>query len=233
MLKPLGGFTWGIPGKFYWGHFMRNVRSANFAIAFLLIGGLGLGGCTTAVIELAKKALEDRSSEDQVTDTKIGAGILERLAGRDKGLLLDVSTDTWEQRVMLTGTLDSAGEKAAVEKLVAADKRIKAIYRHIKIVKKATKNQRRAQSEKKGAEKKGGIGQTVNDLWIETKISAQLLTTKKVTSVNYRWRSVLNDLYVIGRARTPAERANVLKIIRETEGVKSVQHHIAIKPAKK
>lgn len=210
----------------------RMIRS--FAIAALVAGGLGVGGCTTIVTEVAQKAWEDRSTDDQVIDTKIGAGILNRLADRDKGLLLDVSTDVWEQRVLLTGTLDNAREKRAVEALVRKDARIKRFHSHIRIVSKKARKARRTQAEKKDSgEKKGGFGQTVNDFWIETKIKAQLLVAKNVTSVNYRWRSVLNHLYVIGRSGSGDERKKVLRIIRETEGVVSVRHYIQIKPVKK
>ncbi len=205
----------------------------NLVIPMLLLSGLGLGGCTTLVTEVAQKAWEDRTTEDQATDTKIAAGILERLFDRDKGLVIDVSADVWEQRVLLTGTLDNAKERAAVEGLVRKDKRIKRLYRHIRIVSKNAKAARRKQAEKKDSEKKSGFGQTVNDFWIETKIKGQLVFAKNVTSVNYRWRSVLNHIYAIGRAGSKIERDKVLRIIRETEGVKSVRHYIQIKPVKK
>lgn len=193
----------------------------------------GLGGCATVITEAAQKAWEDRSTADQVTDTKIAAGIIGRLSDRDTGLILDVSTDVWEQRVLLTGTLDKASERRAVERLVAKDKRIKRLYKHIRIVSPKAKKVRRKAAEKKDSEKKSGFGQTVSDFWIEAKIKLQLLTAKKVTSVNYRWRSVLNDIYIIGRAATKAERDKVLGIIRATEGVKKIRHFIQIKPVKK
>jgi hyperosmotically inducible protein len=129
--------------------------------------------------------------------------------------------------------LDSVSEKAAVEKLVRKDDQIKRLYSRIRIVTKAAKKKRRAQAKSKDdAEKSGGVGQTVNDFWIETKIKAQLLTSKGVTSVNYRWRSVFNDVFIIGRARSATERRKVLKTIRNTEGVKSVRSYIRIKPVK-
>lgn len=111
-----------------------------------------------------------------------------------------------------------------------ACKRIKKLYRHIVIVSKAKKEERRADAGEKDSGKKGGVGQSVNDFWIETKIKLQLLTADRVTSVNYRARSVLNRIFVIGRAGSVAERNKVLEIIRQTEGVKSVRHYIEIKP---
>ena len=120
-----------------------------------------------------------------------------------------------------------------MEKLVRQDDKIKRVYSHIRIVTKAEKDKRRAQAKSKdNAEKSGGVGQTVNDFWIETKIKAQLLTSKGVTSVNYRWRSVFNDVFIIGRARTATERKKVLKTIKDTEGVKTVRSYIRIKPVK-
>ncbi|HJM43783.1 MAG: BON domain-containing protein [Nitrospinota bacterium] len=68
---------------------------------------------------------------------------------------------------------------------------------------------------------------------METKISARLLTTKGVTSVNFRWRSVGYRVFTIGRARSVWERDTVLRVIRETKGVKSVKHFIQVKPLKK
>ena len=55
----------------------------------------------TFLMETGKKAFEDRSTEDQVTDTKIASGILAGLTDKDKSLLLDV------QRRRLGATRDA------------------------------------------------------------------------------------------------------------------------------
>jgi osmotically-inducible protein OsmY len=70
-----------------------------------------------------------------------------------------------------------------------------------------------------------------NDFWVETKISAKLLSAPNVTSVNYRWRSVRNTLYVIGCAQSKQELAQVLAIIKATDGVARVKSFIEVKPA--
>jgi osmotically-inducible protein OsmY len=212
---------------------MKFDRSGRVLILAILPVFLFLTGCATVITEGAQRIWEDRSAEDQAIDLGISGGILSRLSERDAGLVIDVSTDVWEGRVLLTGVLDSASEKAAVEKLARQDDQIKRVYSHIRIVSKAAKNERRAQAKNKDqAEKSGGVGQTVNDFWIETKIKAQLLTAGGITSVNYRWRSVFNDVYIIGRAKTATEREKVLKTIRETEGVKSIRSYIRVSPVK-
>ena len=187
-------------------------------------------GCVPVAIEAAKKAWEDRSTEDQVTDAKIYGGILSRLSDKDKNLLLDVSADVWEGRVLLTGTFDSRKTHREVLSLVRRDKRIRGFYEEVRIVTKAEKERRRKQRESGKGKEEGGA---VNDFWIEIKINARLLTTKGVTSVNFRWRSVRFRVFTIGRARSVWERDTVLRVIRETEGVKSVKHFIQVKPMKK
>jgi len=202
------------------------VRSAHKIFAIFIVSIL-LNGCMTVMTETAKKALETRTTEDQVTDTKIGTGILDRWTDKDKGLILDVSADVWEQRVLLTGTLDDAALIKEVVAIASQDSRIKTVYNEILLVSKAEKEKRREEQKDK---KEGGMGQSVNDFWIATKIQAQLLTADGVKSVNFRWRSVLNKAYVIGRARFQGEKEAVLKIIKETKGVVSVTEYIQVIP---
>ena len=197
---------------------------------FILVGcfmAMTFSGCASVVTSAAQKAWENRSTEDQVTDSKIHTGILNKLKNKDKGLLLDVNVDVWEQRVLLTGTLDDSGVRAEVVSLAKQDSRIKAFHSHIQVVTPEEKEARRKQKEEGGGEKKEEGG-AINDFWIETKIKAQLLTQSNVGSVNYFYRSVMNKIYVIGKAANSIEKSLVLSIIRETEGVQSVQEYIAV-----
>ena len=202
----------------------------NHSMYAILMVGILCSGCATVIMETGKKAFEDRNTEDQITDTKIATGVLSRFSDRDKSLLLDVNVDVWEQRVLLTGTLDNPQEKQAVAELVNSDSRITKIYNDIQIVTKVEKEARREKAEGGNKNSKEGIGQTVDDIWINTKIEAQLIAQKGVTSVNYRWRSVRNNVSLIGRANSSAELAKVLDIIKATKGVESVKHYVEIKP---
>ena len=212
---------------------MRHRHEGVVIAGLVLVTAFGLTGCPQILMETAKKTMEDRITDDQVTDTKIGAGILSSFSDKDKSLLLDVNVDVWEHRVMLTGTLDDPKMRQDVVQMVRADQRVRKLYDEIQIVTKAEKDQRREAAKSKDEPKKEGVGQAVNDFWIETKISAQLITTRGVTSVNYRWRSVRNVLYLIGRARSEEELKTVLEIIRSTEGVSQVKHFVEIKPVVK
>lgn len=169
-------------------------------------------------METGEKALEDRSTENQVTDTKMATNFLSDLSGKDKGLLLDVNVDVWEQRVLLTGTLDDPNVRDEVVQMAKADARHKALYDEIQIVTPEEKERRRKQVEQQDKKDTEGMGQTVDDFWIAAKIEAQLIAAKGVTSVNYRWRSVRNQVYLIGRTRSQAELDKVLDIIQTTKG---------------
>ena len=203
----------------------------NLALGYIATAGLFMAmtfsGCTTLITSTAQKAWEIRSTEDQVTDSKIHTGILDKLKNKDKSLLLDVNVDVWEQRVLLTGTVDKQSLTSEIESLAKKDSRIKVLHNEIKVVTTEEKEALRKQKEE-GGDGKSGVGQFVNDFWIETKIKAQLLTESKVGSVNYFYRSILNDIFVIGESTSSEEKSLVLSIIRGTEGVLSVQEYIEV-----
>ncbi|MDA0998937.1 MAG: BON domain-containing protein, partial [bacterium] len=119
---------------------------------------------------------------------------------------LDVNTEVWKGLVLLTGTLDSAAMRSAVEQMARMDSRVRAVYNEILIVTPAEKEERREATQQKGEPKQGKIGQFVNDVWINAKIRAKLLTTRAVKSVNYRWNAVRGQVAIIGTARTEDEK---------------------------
>lgn len=177
--------------------------------------------------EVAQKVWEDRTTETQVTDVKIHTRIFQYLSNIDGQLPIDVNTDVWRRRVMFTGAIDSAALSRRIEKHARADTRTRAVYNHIRIVSKKEKEQRR---QRQGAEASATekAGQVVSDAWIGAKIKVRLLAAGDIKSLNYRWQSVLGRVYIIGHAKTRAERNIVLGILRTTKGVQSVTSHIEI-----
>ena len=196
------------------------------ALMILLVLSVGINGCATLATEVAKKAWEDRSTADQVADSKMSIRMLDHLSEIDKGLLLDVGVDVWEGRMLLTGALDDAKVRGDIVDFAKQDPRLKRLYTKIIIVRPEEKGKRRKEIEAGKEEDEGGA---VSNFWIETKISIQLLTANSVTSVNYRWRSVDKVVYVLGRAKNDLEKSYVIEIISKTEGVKSVKEFIEVK----
>jgi osmotically-inducible protein OsmY len=180
-------------------------------------------------METAKKAHEDRSTEQQWVDTQIASSILTSLGDKDKSLMLDISADVWEQRVLLTGTVVDQATRQDLVRRIKTDARVFKVYDEIQVVSREEQARRRAAAHPP-AHRREGTERVINDVWIETKISAQLLAARNVTSVNYRWRSVRSTVYVIGRALSRAELNAVLGIVRGTEGVNQVKPFIDVKP---
>jgi osmotically-inducible protein OsmY len=204
---------------------LRRVLFLLLALAALL----SASGCASVLIEGAKKSVEDRHTSDFFTDTQIGTSLFSSLAQKDASLAMDVNVDVWEQRVLLTGTVTDARTRAEVAQLARADKRVLRVYDEIQIVSAAELARRRAAASKRDASKKEGIERFVNDYWIETKISGQLISTRDVASVNMRWRSVRNVVCVIGRASTQQEYRRAMDSIRSVEGVQQVKSFVEVK----
>lgn len=198
-------------------------------LAATLLGALALGGCSTnsIVANVAKAAFEDRLAEEQITDAKIKASIAERLISIDKMLIVDLNVDVWKTRVMVTGVLSDAKRRNLVAGAVQQDGRISYYYNDAVIVTEDQQVQRREWKEKAqaGAQKAAEI---FDDVWIETKISAQLIAAEGITSVNYRWRSVLGVVYILGQAQTAQEWIAVQSIVKGIKGIKSLKTHVLV-----
>ena len=173
--------------------------------------------------------LEDRTGNDQWLDTQIKSGILGEFSNVDHTYLMDVNIDIWEQNVMVTGMVDSKGKYYDVMSLVKQDNRIKTVYDHLVIADQETIDAyHQAEDEYgKNAVPTDSATQSVSDVWIESQIKALLLAEKGVSSVNYRWQSVQNVVYIMGEAQSDAELEKVLSIVRRIKGVTKVVSHIA------
>jgi hyperosmotically inducible protein len=202
-------------------------------------GGIGrvlktVSVCALLAVPLAacgplQMPLEDRTGNDQWLDTQIKSGILGEFSKVDHTYLMDVNIDIWEQNVMVTGMVDSKGKYYDVMSLVKQDNRIKTVYDHLVIADQETIDAyHRAEDEYgKNAVPTDSATQSVSDVWIESQIKALLLAEKGVSSVNYRWQSVQNVVYIMGEAQSDAELEKVLSIVRRIKGVTKVVSHIA------
>ena len=200
---------------------------------------LWAGGCVPVGVMVAKKtltsALEDRSFEQGLEDAKIHAHLLKEYLRVDSGLPVDVNTDVWEGRALLTGAVDAAWKREAVLRIARGDPRIRALYDHILLGSADGAERGCAAAGTAPAEERDivKIGRIAGDAWIKAKLKAQFLATEGVRSVNYRWQSARGRVYIIGRARTEQEKKIVLQIIRGTKGVLRVREYIEIKPPRR
>ena len=137
---------------------------------------------------------------------------------------MDVDTNVWEGRVLLTGVVDTERKREAVLSIARGDPRIKAIYSHIVLGSSAEVERNRVAGKTKPAVERDivKLSRIASDAWIEAKLKGQFLTAEGVNSVNYRWQSMRNKVYNHRPgARTELEKKLVLQIIRGTKGCDS------------
>jgi osmotically-inducible protein OsmY len=133
------------------------------------------------------------------------------LSNKYRDLFLDVNTNVYEDRVLLTGSVESVSDKRRATLLVRSIKGVKRVINELQVT------------------DDGSLQETANDLWIETKLKARLVGAKGVSSINYRWRSVNGVVYFIGVAQDREELAKVVRIARGTGHVNKVVTHVRIK----
>lgn len=195
---------------------MIHLSSKIRGVAALALVGL-LAACTqpTGLVNVASSPAEDRSIETLRDDTAITFDINEILLGEKyRDLFAEISTDSYERVVMLTGTVKFAQNKQRATDLVRSVKGVKRIVNELQVTSDY------------------GVGAAANDLWIETKLKVLLLGTKGIRSINYRWRSVNGTVYLIGAGRSQQELNTVIDVIRKTERVKRVVNHAWVRPPK-
>jgi osmotically-inducible protein OsmY len=177
--------------------------------AFLMLSSAVLSGCA---IDAATTVAENRPFSNVVTDTEIKTNITKRLLSPDTNdLFFDVSTDAYEGRVMLTGSVKTARDRDRAAALAQGLRGVKIVYNEIQVT------------------NKGGFSNAANDVWINAKLKAKYLAEKGIKSINLRWRVVNSRVYLLGFARSEKERRLMIALTKDTNHVTGVVDHIAVK----
>ncbi len=180
--------------------------------ALALITALGGCGSPAVVVDVATTVAEDRTMGSVLDDATIKIKLNEQLL-RDKfrDLFFKVNTDIYEGDVMLTGDVKTTADRRRAGRLVKGINGIRRVYNEIQV---------------SGT---GGLKETANDVWIETKLRARLTDAKGVKSINYRWRAVNRVVYLFGLAQDRDELDRVKGIVRVTKHVMRIVSHIRLK----
>jgi osmotically-inducible protein OsmY len=183
-------------------------RVASVAV-YLVLAGTVMSGC---VIDATTTVVEDRPFSKVFKDTETKANITKRLLRPENNdLFFDVSSDAYEGRIMLTGSVKSESDRQRAAALVQGLRGVKIVYNEIQVT------------------GKDGFQNTANDLWINAKIKAKYFAETGVKSVNLRWRVVNGVVYLLGFARSEKERKLTIALTKNTNYVTGVIDHIAVK----
>ena len=178
--------------------------------AFAQLGNVLLGPKT-----IVEHAAESRSFADQAKDNEI---VLKVNALMAKLGSLQAATEIYEQRLLITGLFD---DKSKYDRFYAGVKDIggiKQLYWHA-VYRSADEQQ----------SDKSLIGWS-KSLELATKAGAKLTLAMKTTEQNYHvCIDCFANAYVIGRAKTNAERDRALAAVRGTDGVRKTINYVAVR----
>ena len=162
-------------------------------------------------VDAATTIGEHRSFYATAEDYSTKSEIVSRFV--DENLALDVSADVYQGRVMLTGLVKSAAIRKKAEELARQIPAVHELFNDLQIT------------------EEGGIGVTLSDLSIETRMKVMLVMAEGVNSINYRWRANKGVVYLLGTADSAEELAHVVSLASETEGVREVVVHVTSQEA--
>ena len=159
---------------------------------------------------------EDRSSADIGTDVKIKAAIVSKITDQMGSDVISVSTDVYEQDVMLTGMVETKKQQQQAGTIAKSVKGVKKVYNEVIVHKKTDRD-------------KGAVEGFVDDTVIEKKINALLLEGKGVNVTNFRWHAVGGHVFLFGRALSKTELNKAIKIVKAIKGVSMVTSRVKLK----
>lgn len=197
---------------------MNNILKINymsrrfFALILLLCIA---SGCTTAYVTGASKAVlidkEERSFNNYVEDTIILAQLKNVYFSNNEKIFFNVSVEVLEGRVLLTGDVEQIDERIEATKLAWSIEGVAEVLNEIQI------------------NNDDSILDYADDLVMKTKINAKLLIRKDIFNLNYSVEVVNGVVYLIGIAQNEKELNLVIKISKNTFGVKNVISYVRLK----
>jgi hyperosmotically inducible protein len=167
----------------------------------------------TIVGKAVSTAMDVRTKTEVKNDVEISTSASKRLLDDKSAEWGGVSLLVFAQHVVIAGAVKSDDAKKLVAEVVRKDERIRSLTNDLIVIKKA-----------------GDEGGLVKDTAMDTSINAAVTTTKGISSVNMRWKSVNGNVVLMGVAQSKDEAQLAVAKIKELDGVKSVKSHLRIVP---
>lgn len=180
----------------------------------------GLGGCAEALVSpktIVDRAIEARSASDIAEDNRIVVAANAVMADLK---LISASTEIYEQRLLVTGIIESPGDYAAFKRGIEQISGVKKLYWHVVQMSEAD---REAQGD--------ALLSWPAAVALDAKIGVRLFERKGVADVNFREGvDPFGTVYLLGRARSQNERDIALAATQGTKGVRKVVDYVEVRP---
>lgn len=179
------------------------------ALTPILTACFGIVG--SAVTETGVSIAEQRSFGSKVEDNVIYADISRLYLEKDvNDLLVNVTVDVHNQRVMLTGDVKTQETAENAVAIAWQAKNVKEVINELNV------------------NPSGSLWDSAQDELIQTNLEARYLTTSGTWVINYSINVVRGTIYMLGVVHNRAELDKVLEIARTTKGAKKVVSHLRI-----
>lgn len=155
------------------------------------------------------------------SDTGITTKVKSQLASDDVVKAYEIDVDTRDHVVTLSGTVDTEAEEAQAITLARNTDGVTDVVDNITV--------KPDESAAGGAA--AAVSEVGSDAWITTTIKTKLLADDKVGGLRIDVDTASGAVTLTGDVRTAAERSRALQLAKETEGVKSVNDQLNVKPS--
>jgi len=193
----------------------RTSRRAPAALLPFLLAP-ALGACAAppliagGVASVGIAAVQERSMGAAIDDAAIQVQIKRHLLEADDDLLVRVSSEVHEGRVLLTGVVPTPEDRVEAVRLAWQADGVLEVLNEIQVA------------------DRGGVVDYLRDVRITAQLRFQMLRDRDVSDVNFSVETVNGIVYLMGVARTEAELGKVTTHARNIGGVRKVVSHVRL-----
>ncbi|MBL0318866.1 MAG: BON domain-containing protein [Alphaproteobacteria bacterium] len=193
---------------------MTLISKINLTLTLGVLTMLSLNGCVPVVGAAAATtgvfASQDRTVGNAIDDKTTWAKIKDQyIQSPDRQLLSGVNVEVIENRVLLSGSVDTQESALKAVELAWKVTSVKEVINEIQIRKKSAKN-------------------FAIDSWVTTQVKSKLLANENVRSINYHVETVNGVVYLFGLAKSQSELEAATKSASTVPEVKKVVSHVRI-----
>jgi hyperosmotically inducible periplasmic protein len=158
------------------------------------------------------------------TDAGITTSVKSKLAADDTVKAYQIDVDTKEGVVSLSGTVPTAAAKEQAVQLARSTDGVTSVVDNLTVTPAAADRDLGDET----AATTGRVGGTANDATITASIKTKFLADTDIGGLQIDVDTTDGVVTLTGNVKTAAEKAQAIRIARETDGVKSVEDRLKI-----
>ena len=196
----------------------RRARFVPIAI-FLLLAGVGLSGCTSAVIGVGTAAIAASTTEKgfstSVADNQIRAKLTDQFVKSNFSLVTAVDVSVNDGAVLLTGKVKTPEEKILATKLTWEVRGVREVVNELQVTDSSS------------------IKDIAKDLAASATLRTKLITDSNISSLNFSIDVVNGTVYLSGVAANADEMNRVIAHARGVRFTQQVVNYIILQTDKR